>query len=145
MTKKWRRPPDADRAAWEEEDRPLSAQERAANEHAHKQLTGMLHLMASLNRCDQARSALARARKELDGLRASAVMPDYVREDFERFLKAGGCTHLHYRDWLQGEYRDEPVAQRKHLRLVGQDSGGARSLMVHSRHRCSDDNPPEAA
>jgi hypothetical protein len=146
LQKKRKRP-----VADEDEDRPLTAKEQREMEEADRNLVAATHLLVGLRRIDQARAALNAASQELDELIGSIGMPDVVREDFERFWKAGGATGEQYSDWLKEKRPKEPVPQRAHLRVVFSQKHRTSRVQLWWRglkaRRTTEPNgdPPEAA
>jgi hypothetical protein len=132
----------------DDEERPLTAKERAEEAEAGINLIAVTHLMEGLRRIDEARADLSAVSDELYRALHSIYMPDVVRDDFERFWKSGGCTSEHYRNWVNGKLAKEPVPARKHLRVVFSQKHRTSRIQLRWRQitrLTPDGDPPEAA
>ena len=145
----------------DEEEEVWTQRKRAAAAAAQKNLDGVTRIMAALQRLDEARAALDPAANQLLWQVHSVETPQHIKQDFERFLKAGGVTRRDYGNWLNGDYRKAAVPQRKHLRLVSSQKHQPVALAEQRRQQvkkvswsphqarrrplADDDDPPDAA
>ena len=90
------------------------------------ELWGIPLMLAALERQERARNEMMAATDQVfRTIRNGMPRPD--RDNFLRFISAGGITADDYRAWLRGEFRQDKVPGHGFMRLVA-ENGKPREL-----------------